>query len=39
MTKNLETGMGGIFDDTEYMHIVLLLVALGYFWVNRKAQL
>ena len=39
MTKNPETGKGCIFDDMECMQNVLDLLALGYFWVNKKAWL
>lgn len=39
MTKNAETRKGCIFDDTECMQNVLDLLALGYCWVNKKAQL
>ena len=39
VTKNAETWKGYIFDDMESMQNVLDLLALGHFWVNKKAQL
>lgn len=38
MTIIPETGKGCIFDKIECMQNVLDLLALEYFWVNKKAQ-